>query len=166
MLSPKLKSLLETQYNKELASGYFYMQIAEFYDRINLPGFAHFFKKQAEEENDHAMKFYQYIVDRGDRIIFQPISVLLGTEFKDFQGITDPMVAFVEHERKVTDAIEMLSTEAKIENDNRTYAFLHEFNIEQVEEVMMAEEMLSKTSLIKDDGAGILIYDLELAKAE
>jgi ferritin len=47
--------------------------MASYFDELSLKGFANYFKVQAREELGHAMKFYEFIIDRGWKIEIQDI---------------------------------------------------------------------------------------------
>ena len=63
MLNEKVVALLNQQVNKEFYSAYLYLEISNFYDSISLDGFANWFMIQAQEERDHAMLFYRYLLN-------------------------------------------------------------------------------------------------------
>ncbi len=65
MISEKLQNAINDQIKAELESSYLYLSMAAWCESVNFKGFAIWFKKQAEEEQEHAMKFYEYLVDRG-----------------------------------------------------------------------------------------------------
>ena len=47
--------------------------MAEYFASRNLDGFAHWMRLQADEEREHAMKFYNYILDAGGRVYLKAI---------------------------------------------------------------------------------------------
>ena len=57
MLSDKLQAALNEQVNYELYSSYSYLAMSAQCETLDLPGFANFFRVQAQEELSHAMKF-------------------------------------------------------------------------------------------------------------
>jgi len=69
-MDPKIETMLNDQMNFEFYSSYIYMAMAAYCDSIDLNGFAHWFKTQVQEEMYHAIKFYNYIFDRGGAGIF------------------------------------------------------------------------------------------------
>ena len=58
MISEKMQQAINEQINKEFYSAYFYLSMEAYLQSINLSGFANYFHVQAQEERDHAMKFY------------------------------------------------------------------------------------------------------------
>ncbi|RLF30773.1 MAG: ferritin, partial [Thermoplasmata archaeon] len=73
MLSKKMLDELNRQVNAELYSSYLYLSMAAYFESINLKGFANWMKIQAQEEVTHAMKFFDYINERGGRVTLDTI---------------------------------------------------------------------------------------------
>ncbi|KAK2916342.1 hypothetical protein Q8A67_000716 [Cirrhinus molitorella] len=71
------EAMINKMINLELYAGYTYTSMASaFYfkrDDVALPGFAKFFKKNSEEEREHAEKFMEFQNKRGGRIILQDV---------------------------------------------------------------------------------------------
>ena len=117
--------------------------MAAYFEDEDLAGFANWMRVQAEEELEHGMKFYDYIIRRG-------ASVTL-TEIEGPQTEWDsPVAAFehvLEHEKKVSGLIDDLVNLAIEEKDHATNNFLQWFVEEQVEEEENAMENVSKLTL-------------------
>jgi ferritin len=64
---------MNEQIAHELFSACFYLSMSAYCESANLPGFAAWLRMQAAEEQGHAMKFYEYILDRGGKIALQSI---------------------------------------------------------------------------------------------
>ena len=64
MLDKTVAGLLNTQINKEFYSAYLYLDFANYYKDAELNGFSNWYKVQAQEERDHAMRFMQYLQGR------------------------------------------------------------------------------------------------------
>ena len=58
MMSDKMQAAINKQINAELYSGYLYLSMAAQFESMNLSGFAHWMRAQAQEELFHAMKFF------------------------------------------------------------------------------------------------------------
>ncbi len=67
-LNPKLTKLLNEQINNEMSSSYVYLAMAGWFERTPYAGFAQWMFAQSGEETMHALKFYQYLVDRDAKI--------------------------------------------------------------------------------------------------
>ena len=160
MLSERMLNALNRQVNAELYSAYLYLSMAAYFESINLKGFANWMKIQAQEELSHAMKFFDYINERGGRVKLEAIE-------KPPNEWDSPLHAFeatYEHEQKVTKMINDLVNMAMEEKDHATYNMLQWFVAEQVEEEASADEIRQQLRLIGEDGRGILMLDRELGK--
>ena len=73
MLNPKIQDAFNGQLNSELYSAYLYLSMSAYFEDINLPGFASWMRVQTQEELTHAMKFYNFIVERSGRAIMTAI---------------------------------------------------------------------------------------------
>jgi len=73
MLNKKIQPALNQQLIAELYSSYLYLSMSAYFQSINLPGFANWMRVQAQEELVHAMKFYNFINERGGRVMLQQI---------------------------------------------------------------------------------------------
>jgi len=161
-IKSKMEQALNKQLNRELYSGYLYLSMSAYFESINLPGFAHWMKKQASEEEAHAMKLYKFIVDRGGRVKLSYIETPK-LEWKS------PLQAFEDaykHELKVTDMIHSLVGLARSEKDYATETFLQWFVNEQVEEEESANDIVQKLKMIGDSKNTLFMLDSVLSKRE
>lgn len=153
---------LNTQVVKELYSAYLYLSMASYFDAIGLKGFAHWMKVQAKEEVSHAMKIYDYLNNRTEKVMFEAIEKP-PSDFKSPMGVFEKTL---EHEKKVTKSIENLYRIAKEKSDYDAEMFLQWFIKEQDEEEEQALKILEKLKNIKDEEQQIVILDKELGKRE
>jgi ferritin len=159
MLNEKVQDALCEQLNAELYSSYLYLSMSANFSAMDLNGFANWMRVQAQEELMHAMKFYDYINERGGRVTLKEII----TPQKEWES---PLVAFehtYSHEQKVTGLINDLVDMAIAEKDHATNSFLQWFVEEQVEEEASSSGVLKKLEMIGDDPSGLLMMDQELA---
>ena len=159
MLSKKMAKALNAQINAETFSAYLYMSMAAWFDNKNLTGFANWMKIQVQEELFHAQKFYNYVFERGGRVIMDAIEKP-ETEWK---SVLDVFEFTLTHEQKVTSLINNLVEVSRDQKDNATYNFLQWFVSEQVEEESSVDAVIQKLKLIGDFGPGIFMIDQELA---
>jgi ferritin len=158
MLSEKMQEALNKQVNAELYSAYLYLSMAAYFYSINLNGFANWMKVQNQEETVHAMKFYQFINERGGMIWLDAIAQPPTTW-------STPLEVFEEtlkHEEKVTGLINNLVDLAMAERDHATNAFLQWFITEQVEEEASANEVIQNLKLAGNDPHALFMLDREL----
>lgn len=159
MLSKAMQDALNDQIKKEFASAYLYLAMSAHFEAANLPGCAHWMRIQNQEEAGHGMKFFAYVNDRGGRVTLQAIDQPPGK----FKSPRDVFQQTLEHERKVTESIHKLNALAVKENDYATQAMLQWFITEQVEEEKRASQLVEELKLAGDEGAGLLLFDRQLA---
>ncbi|RLB22092.1 MAG: ferritin [Deltaproteobacteria bacterium] len=160
MLKQTLEKALNEQVNAEFYSAFLYLSMAAYFRSINLSGFANWMEVQYQEEVAHAMKFYNYINERGGRVLLKAIDAP-PTEWDS------PLAAFeaaYQHEQKVTRLINDLVELAIEEHDHATNIFLQWFVTEQVEEEDNANEVVQKLKLVSDARGGIFMLDRELGQ--
>ena len=159
MLNKKIAELVNEQVNKELYSGYLYLDFANYYADEGLDGFAHWYEVQAQEERDHAMMMRRYLIDNGIRVTFDAIA----KPDKKFSDTTPLLKAGYEHEQYVTSLINNIYAEAFAIKDFKTMQFLDWFIKEQGEEEKNAEDLLKKMELFGHDAKGLYALNQELA---
>lgn len=159
IIKEKVAKAINKQINRELYSSYLYLSMSAYFESINLRGFAHWVKVQSNEENNHAMKFYNYLIDRGGRVIL----TALETPPAEWKSPTDVFEQIYKHELKVTEMINDIVKLAREENDYATENALQWFTTEQVEEESSPLLILEKLKMIKGSAQGLLMLDAELA---
>ncbi len=162
MISTKMEAALNEQLNAELFSSYLYLSMAAYFEANNWHGFAHWMKKQSEEEHEHAMKFFEYINEVGKKVQLQKIE-------KPKTDWKSPLEAFEEalsHEEYITKRINNLVDLAADENDYATNNFLQWFVKEQVEEVSSVQKIVATLKLIVEHSGSLYMLDRELGKRE
>ena len=160
MINKSMQDAINDQINKELYSSYLYLSMAAYLEDRNLSGFAHWMRVQETEEREHAMNFYDFIVERGGRVILKAIEAPK-TEWKSTLELAEEVAA---HEAVVTASIHALYELALKEKDYSAQIMLQWFITEQVEEERNAAEIVSNLKLIEDRGTAILMLDHRLAK--
>ena len=158
-MNEKIAALLNDQINKELYSAYLYLDIANYYDELDLDGYANYYMIQAQEERDHALLFMKYMQNNGLKITLEAID----KPDKTFETVLDPLVIAAEHERYVTSLINDIYHEAHQAKDYRTMKFLDWFVDEQMEEEDNADSMVSRFKLFGSDPKGLYSLDQEYA---
>ena len=160
MLKDPVEEALNEQINAELYSEYLYLSMAAYYEEEGLPGFASWMRAQADEEHAHAMRLYDFVIERDGRVTLDGIE---GPP-TEWSSPDDAFRAAYEHEVEITGLIDDLVGLAREENDNATENMLQWFVAEQVEEEATAQEILDKLRYVGDDGPGLLMLDQELGQ--
>lgn len=158
-MNDKIAALLNDQINKEFYSAYLYLDMSNYYDSIDLDGYAHYYMVQAQEERDHALLFMQYMQNNGLKVTLEAID----KPDKAFDSILAPLEVAAEHERYVTSLINDIYHEAHQAKDYRTMKFLDWFVNEQMEEEESADKMISRYKLFGQDPKGLYLLDQEYA---
>lgn len=159
MLSKKLLEGLNDQINFEFYSSYTYLAMAGYCESIDLSGFANFFRVQAKEELDHAMKLYDYVYQKNGSVVLEQVNKPQG----DYDGIIDVFEKGYEHEQLVTRKIYELTDIAYEEREHSTISLLKWFIDEQVEEENNFNSLVKRVRRIEDNPAGLYLMDDELA---
>ncbi len=160
MISERLEKEINKQINAEFYSAYLYLSMSAYLSSINLNGFANWMRIQYQEEMDHAMRLYNYVIERGGKITLEAIE----KPQTQWNGILDVIEHVYKHEQHVTSLINNLMTIALEEKDHASVSFLQWFVDEQVEEEASVDEILQQLKLIDGKGAGLFMLDRE-AKA-
>lgn len=160
MLKKKMLKALNDQINAEMFSSYLYLSMESYFQSISLTGFAAWMRAQVQEEMMHAMKFYDFVNERGGKVTLEAIA-------KPDSTWASPLAAFEaiqKHEEHVTSLINDLVDLAIGEKDHASNNFLQWFVAEQVEEEASVGEVVEKLKLIQDNPSGLFMMDAELGK--
>ena len=160
MLKEKMLKALNSQVNAEMYSSYLYLSMESYFQSNSLAGFSSWMRGQVQEELFHGMKIYDYICERGGKVVLDEIK-------KPDSTWKSPLIAFkqiLKHEQLVTSLINDLMDIAIAEKDHATQNFLQWFVAEQVEEEASVGEIVDKLKLIKSDTSGLFMLDGELGK--
>jgi ferritin len=134
--------------------------MANYFTAMNLEGMATWMQIQTDEERLHAMKFVDFINDRGGRVILKQID-------QPEVEWSSPLAAFEEayqHECLISEKINKLVDLSIAESDHAANTFLQWFVTEQVEEEAAALAIVDKLKLIGDNSTGLLIVDQQLGQ--
>jgi ferritin len=160
MINKSMQDAMNDQINKELYSSYLYLSMAAYFEDKNLPGFAHWMRIQEAEEREHAMKFYDFILERGGKVTLKAIDAPK-TEWTSTLEVAEEVAA---HEAKVTASIYALYETALKEKDYPAQVMLQWFISEQVEEEKNAAEIVANLKLIEVGGTAVFVLDHQLGK--
>ena len=67
MISEKLQKAINEQITAEMWSSNLYLAMSFFFEKEGFSGFAHWMKKQSQEEMGHAYAMADYIIKRGGK---------------------------------------------------------------------------------------------------
>ena len=160
MIDKEIEEAINKQINEEMYSSYLYLSMSAYFENMGLRGFANWMYVQYREENDHAMKFYRYLIERGGHIKLYEIN-------EPPHEWSSPLHAYEEtlkHEKHITECINNLVDLAEKKKDRATFNLLQWYVDEQVEEEANDEEIIQMLKMVGDRGQGLLMLDRELAK--
>ena len=160
MISKIMQDAINDQIQKELYSSYLYLSMSAYFADRNLSGFAHWMRVQEAEEREHAMKLYDFILERGGKVNLKAIDAPK-TEWTSTLEVAEEVAA---HEAKVTASIHALYETALKEKDYPAQIMLQWFISEQVEEESNAAEIVANLKLIEKGGTAIYVLDHQLGK--
>jgi ferritin len=160
MLDTRIESALNEQINHELASAYLYLSMAAHFEAANLPGSAKWMRRQAKEEQVHAMKIFDYVTDRDGRVRLQAVAQP-PVEFRSTLEVWEGALA---HEQKVSDLIHRLYALAMEAKDYPTQVLMQWFVTEQVEEEKSARTILEQVRKIGETSSALFFLDRHLGK--
>lgn len=158
MISEQLQNAINEQITAEMWSANLYLSMSFYFEREGFSGFAHWMKKQSQEEMEHACTMAGYIIKRGGIAKVDKIDVVpsgWGTPLEVFEHV-------YKHECHVSKLIDSLVTIASAEKDNATQDFLWGFVREQVEEEATAQSIVDKIKKAGD--TGIFFLDSQLGQ--
>lgn len=160
MIGKAMQDAINEQINKELFSSYLYLSMVAWFEDHNLPGFAHWMRIQEAEEREHAMKLYDFILERGGTVALKAIA-------SPKAQWASPMQVFEEaaaHEAMISASINSLYETALQEKDYPAQIMLQWFISEQVEEEKNAAEIVASLKMIEARETAVLQLDHQLGK--
>jgi len=160
MLSKTIQDAITEQIKHEFYSAYLYLSMSVHFEANNLPGFAHWVLQQFHEEQAHALKFIDYIHERGGKVTLAAIP----QPPADWKTPLEVFTNILAHEQKVTGLIYKLYELAMAEKDYPTQLMLGWFITEQVEEEKNATGVVEQLKLIDAKGTAVLMLDHQLSK--
>jgi ferritin len=160
MLSEKMQEELNDQMKWEFYSSFLYLAMAGYFKSKSLDGFANWMIIQAQEENAHAMMFFNYIDEAGGRPYIRAFDQMEN----EYESAIDVFKQTVEHEKLVTKRINDLMDLAIEEKDHATCNFIDWFVKEQVEEVAEPTKILDQLEMVKGENRALLMLDRELGQ--
>ena len=159
MINEKLKNAINEQIKHELESSYIYLSMTAYFHSLSLDGMAHWMRCQAHEEIEHAMKFFDHILDRGETVTLLDVKQLKTEWKKPVEAWKDAL----EHEEFISDKIRNLMKISREVSDFTAEPLLNWFVKEQIEEEANASKNLDQMKFVGDDNQALLLLDRELA---
>ncbi|WP_088007434.1 ferritin [Indiicoccus explosivorum] len=159
MLPENLTQALNDQFNNELQAAHAYKAMAAYFSEKGYHGFANFFLVQSQEEHEHAMKFYEFLVTMAEK----PQMQALNEPKNSFANSMEVMESALSQEKDVTKRIYDLVGIADETHEHATLSFLDWFIEEQMEEEKMFRDIIARLKGIQEGGEYFLKMDDEFA---
>lgn len=156
ILSRKLSDALNEQINMEMWSANLYLSLSVHFLQIGMDGFAHWMRKQSEEELEHAYKMINYSIKRGGQVtigVVNSVPTAWGNPLEIFEHV-------YQHEVHVSESIDRIVDIASEDKDKATQDFLWGFVREQVEEESTAKNIVEKLKLFGENHAILMDHHL------
>jgi len=160
VIHDKIEQALNKQIRHEISAAYSYLAMAAYFDQQNLAGFAHWMQHQRQEELEHAMRLFQYVIDRGGKVELETIEKPQST----FNSIKAVFEKSLDLEKINTQAIDELYSLAVDLKDYATQSRLQWFLDEQVEEEKTMSEILSLLEIAGDNKSALLALNNQLGQ--
>lgn len=157
-LSEKMISTLNEQIAMEGYASFLYLSKAGWFENMSMQGCAAFMYRQSQEEHQHMMKIFHYLLEM-DAVAVSPA---ISQPPADFQDVRTVFADTLVHEQRVTKSINDIVELAIKEGDHATYAFLQWYVTEQREEESLMRTILDKINLIGEGPQCLYFMDKEI----
>lgn len=158
MLSPVVQEALNHQINYEWSSAYSYLAMSAWCELHNFLGCSKWLRIQSQEEYQHGMKIYNFMLARNYQVHLKEIPA----QPSDYGSIVGVFEKALEQESAVTARIEQLYELAFHERAFAELVQLQWFITEQVEEERTARDVVAKFHMVQNDPSAIFDLDREL----
>jgi len=158
-MDKNIEQAFNDQINAEYHSSYLYLSMAAYFEAESYPGMASWMRVQTQEELFHAMKFFDFVAERGGRV---KLTAIEGPEI-EWKSPLDAFQAAYKHEQYITGRINNLVGIAREAKDFAADNFLQWFVGEQVEEEATVDKIVQDLKRAGDNAQILLMLDRELA---
>tara|TARA_B100001769_G_scaffold103631_1_gene80415 strand:- start:14 stop:535 length:522 start_codon:yes stop_codon:yes gene_type:complete len=158
MVSKRVEEALNKQISLEGNSSQFYLAMASWAESQGYNGTAEFLYRQTDEERQHMLKLIRYVNERGGTAIIPPID---GPPV-NFEGLEKVFEMLLQHELKVTAAVNNVVHICLEEKDYTTHNFMQWYVSEQIEEEATARGILDRIKLTGAEKGGLYLFDRDL----
>ena len=151
---------LNEQINKEIYSAYLYLAMSANAITLGYKGAGSWFRVQFQEELEHALKFYNYLLSQGEVIELGAID----KPNVGYKLLLDMYVDTLKHEKLVTKSLNSLMDVAVSEKDYATHAMLQWYITEQIEEEANDTEIIGMIKMAGASTGTLYMVDKQLGK--
>jgi ferritin len=159
MIDKKMVNAINKQIQEELYSFYLYLAMAEYAADKGMPGMQNWMRNQAMEEMGHAVRFMNYLEEKGAAVELKALKA----PPKSWKSAKQAFEEALKHEGHITACINDLMDMALSLKDHATVNMLNWFVSEQVEEESSVQEVIDMFNLTGAAPGGMFMVDKELA---
>ena len=135
-----------------------YFSIYLWFKERDLDGFASFFLKESKGEMDHAQKFADYLIARGQNVKLKE----LPAPIQKWDSIEDLVAYSFNMEADLTSSLQQLYSISERISDTRTNVFLDPIVDAQINSEDEFAHILGRVKFSKSDATAILLIDSDL----
>lgn len=155
-MNTTIEILLNQQITCEHQASLNYLNMATWADRHQCRGAAHFLYNQSQEERAHMMKIIDYLITLDKQPIIPTEAFFLTQDYPNIKSVFEEAL---DNEKKITQQVHKLATEALAAKDFNTFEFLQWFIAEQREEEDTIQTILGMFGTINREGVGYYNID-------
>jgi ferritin len=138
LISKELNAAINEEIGLEFFASHQYLAMASYFESLALKKLAAMFRKQGDEEREHAIKFVHYLDETGGTVEIPAIQAPRAT----FVSVEEAVKVSLDWEIEVTRRVNALMALAIEQKDYAAQDFLRWFVTEQVEEVATMDNLL------------------------
>ncbi|WP_413745478.1 ferritin [Synechococcus sp. MIT S9507] len=161
-MSAEMLDLMEAHLNLERQSAADYFAAAVWFAERELTGFAEHLRDEAKQEEQHAAKFADYLISRGQR----PVLDTIEPPRQQWTGVEQVIANVFRMEADVTASVLQLYKTAEEGIDRRTTVFLDPIVDGQRLSEHEAAYLLGRVKFAAGNPAAVMIIDAELREGE
>merc|ERR1711934_360594 len=161
-MSAELLDLMEAHLNLERQSAADYFAAAIWFAERELVGFAEHLRNEAKQEQEHAAKFADYLITRGQR----PVLDTIEPPRQEWPDVEQVIANVFRMEADVTASVLQLYSIADKDMDRRTSVFLDPIVDGQRLSEHEAAYLLGRVKFAAGNPAAVMIIDAELREGD
>lgn len=136
-----------------------YFAMAIWFAERELRGFSHFYRHEARDEQEHAARFADYLIARGQTVLLQDVAA----PRQNWNSPEEILAASFQMEADVTSSLQQIYNMAERSGDVRSTTFLDPIVDGQVDSENQFAHLLGRVRFAQEQPAALLIIDGELS---
>ncbi|TGG90145.1 MAG: ferritin [Aphanocapsa feldmannii 277cV] len=161
-MDPALLEGLKQHLTMERQASVTYFAMALWFGERELRGFSHFLKEESSDEQEHAARFADYLIARGQTVVLED----LPAPRQNWSSAEQIFGAIFQMEADVTASLQQLYGMAERSDDVRTNVFLDPVVEGQIASENQAAHLLGRVRYAQNNPAAMLLIDGELSAGQ